>query len=132
MGNIIYVNKCCACKSNKATYKKTITYKIPDCECNFIIIPKIKPIYFSDKLIFNNRCACNRSIAISECNKKVLSDYRNCLEFLSHIPSNDTFHRDFITDIKREEIDYYFYGCDDCMKYRPWTYDVLEKIDNNI
>ena len=42
-----------------------------------------------------------------------MSDYRNCLEFLSHIPSTDTFQRDFITDIKREEIDYYLILCPD-------------------
>lgn len=128
MGNFLYVNKCCSCKINKATHKKTIKYDIPECECNYLIIAKIKPIYFNNRLLLNNRCTCNRSITISECNKKILSDYRNCLEFLNYIPSNDTYERDLITNIKNDEIDYNFYGCDECMKYRHWTYDLLEKI----
>lgn len=127
MGNY-FSNKCCMCKTNKATYHKTITYEIPECVCNYIIIAKIKPVHFNDKLIFYNRCTCDRSIKIAEYNQKILSDYRNILEFLKKMPSTNTYDRDFITDIKINDVSYNFYACDECIKYREIALEYLHRI----
>ena len=116
------------CKTNKATYHKTITYEIPECVCNYIIIAKIKPVHFNDKLIFYNRCTCDRSIKIAEYNQKILSDYRNILEFLKKMPSTNTYDRDFITDIKINDVSYNFYACDECIKYREIALEYLHRI----
>lgn len=129
-----YTSKRCeCCKIKNATYELNIGIVFPDsileCKCKYLYKNIQKYLYSLNisNTIFNYKyCTCDRNIYYENIIKDIYSKNRDILEFMVKIPivKHDASFGGRIDS----EINFKFYGCDDCINYRPWSKEKLNKI----
>jgi hypothetical protein len=140
MGQYI-TKKCECCRYKNATYQLSLKYNIPQCKCNKNINSFLKSLNIS-KLLYNyEKCNCERNEIYDKYIRNVYSDNRDILEFMTKIPLitsevGETLgdkpvqgdNNEYTSGSLMYYIFFNFYGCDDCVNYRPWSKQKLNKI----
>lgn len=132
MGQYI-TKKCECCRYRNATYQLSVKCNIPECKCNKNIKPFLKSLNISNLLYNYEKCNCERNVIYDNHIRKVYSDNRDILEFMVKIPltinDSEVYNLDDSDYNKKKYYVFFnFYGCDECVNYRPWSKQKLNKI----